>query len=169
MSYTRRVEEIGPGEKFSKLGTEFTEPDLVSFLSYGLECRIIRHPTLLSLCGYVRVPATNHFFGKHYNDPSLESVCVHGGLTFAGNSLPEEPTKPGEYEAHGGFDMANRGWWFGFDCGHYLDIVPGLEVYTHFRRFVPRSASLPEATYKPIEYVTEHCELLASQLAFGSP
>lgn len=70
----------------------------------GLLCAVVQGREGSNRCGYVRVPPTHPFHGKHYDDVD---VNVHGGLTFAS----VEPC------AHDD----GIGWWFGFDCAHAGD------------------------------------------------
>lgn len=65
----------------------------------GLKCAICRGG--VALCGYVRVPVGHPAYGKYYDDPELNGIRVHGGITFCQKS-PD-------------------GFWFGFDCGHFGD------------------------------------------------
>lgn len=74
---------------------------------YGLNVRIRRHPRLLHLCGYVKVPKESSLFGKDMFDIDVD---VHGGVTYAR-------------------DMEKNEWWVGFDCAHLYDITPGLSEH----------------------------------------
>ena len=87
-------------------------------------------------CGYVHVPEYHPLFGKHYLE--LSDIDVHGGLTYssAGEKYP----------------IQSEGWWFGFDCAHYMDgsLNPLLRN---------------EHPVRTTEYVFHECESLAQQLA----
>jgi len=63
-------------------------------------------------CGYVGVPKTHPWFGKGYNDEGPINCDVHGGLTYADNTLYVQPDDT---------DL----WWFGYDCAHFDDGVYG--------------------------------------------
>jgi len=72
----------------------------------GLSCAVVLAREAGHRCGYVRVPPGHPFHGKHYDTLDVD---VHGGLTFA------------ELEtcaAH----ADGQGYWFGFDCAHYMDV-----------------------------------------------
>ena len=78
-------------------------------------------------CGYVGVEKGHPLHGVDYWDrPELEELDVHGGVTYScrcedGKNAEQEGIchVPAEGEAK---DV----WWFGFDCSHYLDLVPSL-------------------------------------------
>lgn len=77
-------------------------------------------------CRVLRMPITGHY-GIDYG--SLDSVEVHGGLTYSGE-MPDSDK-----------------WWFGFDCAHYGDHVPfcslvGREVYRDMRYVTEELKSL---------------------------
>lgn len=70
----------------------------------GLKCAVVQAREGQHRCGYVRVPPGHPLHGMDYNTPDVE---VHGGLTFGA-------IEPCAHED-------GTGWWFGFDCGHYMD------------------------------------------------
>jgi hypothetical protein len=57
--------------------------------------------------GYVQVPKQHAWFNLNYTAIEDE-LYVHGGITYSG-PLDELGT-----------------WWFGFDCAHAFDHVPGI-------------------------------------------
>jgi hypothetical protein len=123
----------------------YTEPDRVAWrdAETALQCLILRGP-MGSLCGYVRVPRDHPLHRKHYRHRSIERrIGVHGGITFSG--------------CLGGRKM-KRGHWFGFDCAHWCDLVPGLIRHSFYK---PDSSCV----YRDIAYVREQCTSLAAQLA----
>ena len=77
-----------------------TEPNHVEWTYAGYKCSIKRHPVMLHLCGYVTVPEGHICHSDDARSPTIESLRVHGGVTFAKN---------GE---------------IGFDCAHCDDLVP---------------------------------------------
>ena len=77
----------------------------------GLKCLILRHLRMGHLCGYVALPRSHPEWGKHYDEPD---ISVHGGLTF------------GRQGKEGTLWDGQELWWYGFDCAHYEDKVPGL-------------------------------------------
>ena len=98
----------------------------------GLRCQILRSPSIGCLCGYVAVPKTHPYYGKDYND--LDHIAVHGGLTFSGHHTDDEDV-----------------WWFGFDTGHYGDLVPGL-------------IGCEDGAVRDVDFVRNECIQLARQL-----
>lgn len=146
------------------------EPDTEDFEHAGLTCRIVRTKSTGALCGYVRVPQSHPLHEVEYNAPVPESLKgvgqsilsgtigkrgimsvitanldvlsvdllfdVHGSLTFSG-------------ELHG-FPGSH---WYGFDCGHYRDLLPAfLKDAEH------------DCMYRDIEYVRGECRSLAEQI-----
>lgn len=87
--------------------------------------------------------------------PTPEAVLsAHGGLTFSGACSGGEHgichvVEPGEDE---------NVWWFGFDCAHCDDFIPGMD-----RRFSVGTE------YRNLAYVKEQCTALATQLADVRP
>lgn len=71
---------------------------------------------------------------------------VHGGLTYADKRAPQEDDLQTEVR------MASS-WWFGFDCAHYNDLVPGLRKYRY------------DGVYRDFLYVKDEAKSLAKQLA----
>lgn len=157
----------------------FQEDNRVDFEAEGFCCCMRRGP-LGNWCGYVGIPATHPWFGKGYNheikptadmlgprDPhdhgpidllcamlggksaadSLSiSLCmrVHGGLTYAAEQEP--------------YGKPDGLWWFGFDCAHAGDLVPGLLEYITQQ---PRRGDI----YRDQSYVVAEVQSLAAQLA----
>lgn len=124
------------------------EPDCVEWKSEaGFPAFIVRNH-LGALCGYVGVPPEHSAHGKGYW--SDVPVSVHGGLTYAGECQGRicHVPAPGETD-----DV----WWFGFDCAHYGDTVPGMLRFEFGN---------PPVTYyyKDVDYVRSEVESLAKQL-----
>lgn len=135
------------------------EPDKTEWVDKetGLECKVLRGPWG-AFCGYVGVSKNHPAYGMGYDpyvgeyvDENIEwwrrhithrveykirDISIHGGLTFAG-PFPDS-------DAH----------WFGFDCSHSIDYMPGL--HTDY-------ASL-NGVYRTIEYVHNQVTSLAKQL-----
>lgn len=88
-------------------------------------------PETLHLCGYVLLPEGHPLYGADYDDVDFE---VHGGLTFAGDLYGV--------------------WALGFDCAHYMDLVPGFHV---------KGISEMEV-YRDEVYVKQEIERLAEQV-----
>ncbi|MDG3006418.1 hypothetical protein [Paludisphaera mucosa] len=133
------------------------EPDKKQWqdTSTGYPCLIVRN-RLGALCGYVGVPKEHPHFGKDYDRPHVE---VHGGLTFADTCQPSDDESHGICHKTEGDDHV---WWFGFDCAHGWDYVPGMAVY---RGETGHSGFFSEhETYRNLAYVTREVESLARQL-----
>lgn len=114
------------------------------FQSNGYTCLILRHPSLMHLCGYVLLDGSK-FYGKHYDSKELNFVEVHGGLTFSekcgGEYLPE-------------------GYWIGFDCAHYNDLTPYTVLRPELAPFLRDDPSV----YRTMEYVESELNSLTKQL-----
>lgn len=122
----------------------------------GLPCLAVRNHHG-AWCGYVGVDESHPWFERDY---SQVDVDVHGSLTYAGHCM-EGP------EAHSICHVPEPGqpdhvWWFGFDCGHYMDRMPGMEARLRESEF-PYSWE-EFASYKTLEYVQKEVKLLALQL-----
>jgi hypothetical protein len=127
-----------------------TEPSKMQWVDQatGMPCLIVRND-LGALCGYAGVSPGHPLHGRGYDDAD---VGVHGGLTYADRCQPTTD------EAHGICHVPEPGtphdvWWFGFDCAHYNDVVPGM------RRF-----GLERGEYRDIGYVAGEVTQLAAQL-----
>lgn len=150
------------------------EPDDLAFEASGLQCKIRRNG-LKALCGYVGVPQGHPLYGKHYSDdvippPGLLERPVDIDKVGAINVLIHGLRKPEDegyslailIDVHGGLTFSGRMeddqslWWFGFDCSHAGDLVPGMQLDSLFNT---------EVVYRDINYVTAECESLAKQLA----
>ncbi|MBB5431369.1 hypothetical protein [Nocardiopsis composta] len=69
----------------------------------GYTCRILRHPAMGHLCGYLHLPAGHPWADADPED--LADVEVHGGITYT-------------------TDGDDGGRVVGFDCCHHADLVP---------------------------------------------
>lgn len=128
-------------------------------------CLIVRHPRHGHWCGYVGVPP-EHMFCNQNPEEDL-SIEVHGGITYwrLDTETGFDPNIPGEgigVQKEGGEFPRIR--WIGFDCGHHLDISPGIEARQ-------RAAGLPtlredsRTSYRGTLYVIGQVGYLAEQLA----
>ena len=130
------------------------EPDRVDFTHAGFACLLHRGP-LGAWCGYVGVPKDHPYFGKEYDHVAVE---VHGGLTFAS-----------ECHGHVCHIADEEVWWFGFDCSHAGDLVPGLQRFHNLTRAkfpLPENfESFLHESYKDLNYVKKETISLAQQLA----
>jgi hypothetical protein len=149
--YSETTEDPRPWEKYAatyhRMGTSVPadgsgpwddEPDRIEWLdpTTGLPCLMKRGP-MGQWNGYVGVFPKHPWHGRDYGDVE-ELVDVHGGLTYAGSWYEEGD------------------WWFGFDCGHYMDLQPGFPTY---------GEPLFGETYKDVAYVKAEVTVLALQVA----
>lgn len=139
-----------------------TEPDKAQWpdLETGLPCLIVRND-FGALCGYVGVSEDHPFYMVNYDDRDrdLDSIEVHGGLTFSDFCADRE-------KEHGVCHIPDAGepdnvWWIGFDCNHYLDHAPGL----HASRGFPTTLGYKGTVYRDLAFVRSECARLAAQLA----
>ena len=178
-----------------------TEPDSLDFEAEGLPCVMRRNPVWGTWCGYVGIGQehplhglpTNHllklpeswFDGRSLQQgygpmdlfihaisraTSMTDACpislafeVHGGVNFADDQPP-------------GREPDGR-WWFGFDCGHAGDFVPGAygEMLDKFKNQM--IDTMPEeargtmrqivfghaGVYRDQQYVVGECQSFAAQ------
>ena len=122
------------------------EPDKLFWTdaTTGLPCLIVRS-RLGALCGYVAVDSTHRLYRTDYDRIDAD-IDVHGGLTYSDacqGAICHVP-EPGKSD-----DV----WWFGFDCLHSGDVVPGALFG------IDRNAR-----YRNVAYVRRECERLAAQL-----
>lgn len=119
-----------------------TEPDNAEWDDEftGYKCRIWRHPTHLTLCGYVGVPPSHTCYEMSYDEVNVEA---HGGLTYD--------------------EKVDGLKWFGFDTNHAGDFSPGM-----FIALIGARGDLPlpmiDETYRTWEYVEQEVTDLALQL-----
>jgi len=96
MGKTIEIDIIFNGLRCVVMHIQLPEPEATQLRSYGINDHWYT--------GYVGVPPTHPLRGKDYYTPN---VWVHGGLTFAADTLE-------------GVDAPDL-WWFGFDCNHAGD------------------------------------------------
>jgi hypothetical protein len=181
------------------------EPDSLDFEAEGLKCAMRRNERYGVWCGYVGVPPEHPLFGLPYNQPlklppswfegrtmdqgigpfdvfihalsgakSMDDatpICialhVHGGCNYAEDHVPDAH-KVAEPDGW---------WWFGFDCMHAGDLMPGMPKHDELMNQM--IDSMPEhvrATmrdivfrknrdvYRDQQYVVSECQSLATQL-----
>lgn len=130
------------------------EPDKIQWQdeTTGYPC-LIKRNNIGALCGYVGVSEGHPLFQQDYTD--VDVLQPHGGLTYS-NMCVEDPNnhgichipEPGEPE---------HVWWFGFDCAHWDDYMPGYPAA--LSRFQPRPG-----VYRTLAFVQNECRQLALQL-----
>jgi hypothetical protein len=126
------------------------ERDREEFERAGYPCLVLRNPEMGMLCGYVGVKKGHPCYGKDYElmpYDDLFSLKVHGGLTFSGEG--DGSWRPAGY------------WWLGFDCGHFMDRVPFMEVISSYLGINFRT----HGTYRDFKYVKQETIALSDQVA----
>lgn len=133
------------------------EPDKIQWQdeATGYPC-LIKRNNIGALCGYVGVSEGHPLYRKDYND--VDGVYAHGGLTYA-DACQEDPSH------HGICHIPEPGepdhvWWFGFDCAHAGDYMPGYPAALREIGLKYHSHD----TYRNLAYVQEECRQLAQQL-----
>lgn len=133
-------------------------------------------------CGYVQVPEGHPLHGVGYSDPmtAIPKEVVDNAkigkkgallaLTAGVNALEGENIRRSPdvvFDCHGGLTYsggdgypAEEGWWFGFDCHHAGDgeIEPD-----------PRWSAWRDGVVRELDYVSDECESLASQIVAMFP
>ena len=131
------------------------------FVHCGLRCVVL----LMDAghrCGYVGVSKDHNLYGQFYDNEEIECLSVHGGITYAGGG--EDSKYPVESDL----------WWFGYDCGHYMDIPDyeaALAAFDDTESQI-RLTSLKQikdlypgnGVVRTLEYCIEQCKQLAEQL-----
>jgi hypothetical protein len=156
------------------------EADKIAWLdpATGYECIIMREPRGEYLRGFVGVEPGHPLYGfGHKAVPPELDIEVHGGLTYSAvcqkGSSPQprlleqaraicHVLRPARFapivdatDHHAGADA----WWFGFDCNHIYDLVPGEP--RDRARFLGGETG---ATFKDDGYVYDQVVDLAAQL-----
>lgn len=130
----------------------------------GYECLIILRNTGVR-CGYVGVNPGHELYGKPREDlihfDTELSMCVHGGITFAGKL--EEIVQPDKSQV----------WWFGFDYAHMPDELdyeaaihafPDMEDYYALISNLVHGSNLNKTKYT-IDYAVSDCKSLTQQIS----
>jgi hypothetical protein len=112
------------------------EPTIERFNNLGFPS-VIWRTWDWTLNGYLGVPSTHPWFGRHDVD-----ARVHGGLT--------------SYSDHCGGQEDDH-WYLGFDCSHISDLSP------HRLAMYGAMNVLNNGTYKTIEFVRSELHHLAEQ------
>ena len=102
----------------------------------GFDCCILRPRAKIMghLNGYVKLDEGHKYYNKDYDDILVE---VHGGLTFS-NLMSK------------GNGYLPEGFWIGFDCAHFEDLIPMM--------------SNMDGTYRNMEYVEQEIKNMVDQL-----
>ena len=113
-------------------------------------------------CGYIKVPSDHPWYGKNIDHRDINSITVHGSITFA---KPDIPCTIGE-------ETDDNGYWLGFDAAHAgdladLDLPFDHEESKQFQQLF--SENFPKrGTIKTTEYMIEQCQLLCLQAVLAA-
>lgn len=113
----------------------------------GLPCHMVRN-LLGAWCGYVGVYEDHPATRIEDAEMGVNDLDVHGGITFHSCCDPNQYPRPK--------DDKRRIVWFGFDCAHYVDLIP----------------KYPDAgggVYRDAAFVRAECARLARQLQAYKP
>jgi hypothetical protein len=92
------------------------EPDRVEWAFDGFPCLMVRSIVTGAWCGYVGVPPSHPFHGKHYAELELDFPIEVNYARGCNGPICHVP-EPGVTDAvH----------WIGFDCAHAFDDTPAL-------------------------------------------
>ena len=124
------------------------EPDNAEWVDAdtGLHGRIWRNEITHTLCGYVGV-TKGELMGVDYNRVSMNDYAPHHGLTYSGKE--------------GGI------WWFGFDCAHSEDFLPGLYIKMRMVNHSGKASWPPTTNYRTWEFVDAEIRRMMECIARG--
>lgn len=106
--------------------------------------------------------STAHSGAKKGAGEKISSIHVHGGLTYS------DFCSDAEKECEGICHNPSKGepdkvWWFGFDCSHYGDISPKMDM--DMKAILDKQTSWAgDGVYRDMAYVTAEVKDLARQL-----
>jgi len=125
-----------------------TEPDNAEWVdeSTGLHGHIMRNTITHTLCGYVGV-TTGELVGVDYNRVEMDDNTPHGGLTYSGRE--------------------SNVWWFGFDCAHGEDFLPGLYIKMRMVNHSGKASWPPTTSYRTWEFVDAEIRRMMECIALG--
>lgn len=136
------------------------EPDRAEWTDRtGFPCLALRHAHYGVWCGYVAVPPGHPWHGRSWNDLPEGLADVNFAEPCMETDQPHRERichvpAPGEPD-----DV----WWFGFDCGHALDVKPHEPMEKIYGK-LPGYGGF-ERTYRTLDYVRDKCALIALQVA----
>jgi hypothetical protein len=176
-----------------------TEPDHLAFEADSLPCVMWRNH-YRAWCGYVGVGAGHPLFGLPMNHPlklppswfegrkldqSVGPIDLFAHILSGANAIDDACPISLAFQVHGGVSYADDHvpdhepdgrWWFGFDCGHAGDFLPGVpninKMMTEMVESMPKEVRETmrgivfghEAAYRDQQYVVGECQSLAAQL-----
>jgi hypothetical protein len=170
------------GAKPNRDGPWIGEADKLSWVDdeTGFECIMLRETGDGYLSGFVGVPCGHPLWGwNHEAIPTDLGIDVHGGLTYSricdegpeptrriaveARRICHVPRVPYQFEpiSHATDHRPEDAhvWWFGFDCNHLYDVIPGET--RHGLRFLGAETG---AKYRDDGYVVREVINLARQL-----
>jgi hypothetical protein len=123
-----------------------SEPDNAEWVDAdtGLHGRIWRNTITHTLCGYVGV-TTGDLVGVDYNRVSMNDYSPHGGLTYSGRE--------------------GNVWWFGFDCAHSEDFLPGIYIKMRMVNHKGKDSWPPTTNYRTWEFVDAEIRKMMEAIA----
>ena len=111
----------------------------------GLHGRIWRNEITHTLCGYVGV-TSGELVGVHYDRLEMGDYSPHGGLTYSNGEGV---------------------WWFGFDCAHAEDFLPGIYIKMRRVNHSGKDSWPPSANYRTWEFVDAEIAKVMEGIARG--
>ena len=123
------------------------EPDNAEWVDAetGLCGHIMRNEITHTLCGYVGVTSGN-LVGVDYNRLDM-GYSPHGGLTYSGRE--------------------GNVWWFGFDCAHSEDFLPGIYIKMRMVNHKGKASWPPTTNYRTWEFVDAEIQRMMECIARG--
>ena len=127
------------------------EPDNAEWVDTdtGLHGRIWRNTITHTLCGYVGV-TSGELMGVDYNDLVMDDHYPHGGFTYSGRDG----------------DKSNV-WWFGFDCAHSEDFLPGIYIKMRMVNHSGKDSWPPTTNYRTWEFVDAEIAKVMKGIVLG--
>ena len=162
-----------------EMGEWEKEPDEMSFTdeTTSFPITLKRHSSSKHWCAYIGVPIDHPWQGKEYSAPVLapealtentinvDEIGAINLLCASASSNPDQNIYPIDVlvRCHGGLTFSGKAyweesradWWFGFDCAHDGDLVPG-HPYAHDRD-----------VYRNLDYVKECAIKAAGDIALA--
>lgn len=95
-------------------------------------------------CGYVGITKLTPKYYQNYD--LCDEIECHGGITWQGKipGILKDKSKNG-----------NDFYWVGFDCGHFNDYVPMLDIHPEYRDCV---------TFRDLDFCIKECKNIIEQI-----
>ena len=124
------------------------EPDHAKWVDAdtGLHGHIVRNKITHTLCGYVGV-TSGELVGVHYDRLEMGDYSPHGGFTYSNGE--------------------GNVWWFGFDCAHADDFLPGLYIKMRMVNHSGKASWPPTTNYRTWEFVDAEIRKMMEAIARG--